>query len=319
MKDLYYNYNAYLQKRFGCRVYKIAVDAGFTCPNRDGTKGVNGCIFCDERGSSALVHPLNTSIKDQILKNIDFRQKKFKSKKFIIYFQSFTNTYAPPDILKKIYDEALFAHPDICGISIATRGDSVDQEKLELIASYKKKFPFVSIEYGLQTIHDKTLIAINRCETHQDFLNAYNLTSKLNIDIITHVILGLPNESREEILQTADFIASHKIQGVKIHLLVALKGTRLAEKFIKKEWHPLSFVEYVQLTADFLERLPPHVPILRLSGNGHPFQNIAPHWIIDYRKEVREAIQNELKKRGSWQGKFCKYFLRETSAHRLKG
>lgn len=300
----YYSYNTFLQERFGCRVYKIAIDGGFSCPNRDGTKSNLGCIFCDARGSSALVHPPGTSIKEQVLKNIEVRKKRYGGKKFIVYFQSFTNTYASALHLKKLYDEAVFAHPDICGLSISTRSDCVDEEKLSLIASYKKHLPYVSIEYGLQTIHEKTLKRINRCETHQDFVKALALTTSFDIDSMVHVILGLPGETRADMLATADFIAKNPIKGVKIHMLVAAEGTPLGEMYLKKEWCPLTFDEYVSLACDFLERLPPTCAILRLSGNGHPDHLIAPHWIYDYKKAVVIAIQQELQKRHSKQGNF---------------
>ena len=206
-----YTYNDYLKKRFQTRVYKISLDAGFTCPNRDGTKGKNGCIFCDEKGSSSRTHGDSTPIEQQALVNINVRKSRYGAKKFIAYFQSFSNTYAPCDQLKKIYDKALFSHPDIIGISISTRPDCIDEEKVQMIAEYKKKFPYVCIELGMQSIHDKTLSLINRQESHQDFLAAYALIKKYGLEHCIHIILGLPNESRQNQIETAKNLADLQI------------------------------------------------------------------------------------------------------------
>jgi uncharacterized protein len=299
----YRTYNSYLKEIFNCRVYKVSVDGNFSCPNRDGTKSYNGCVFCDEKGSSSRTQPSHMSIKDQIINNIKIRKSRYKAKKFIVYFQSFTNTYANTDHLKKIYDEAINSHEDIVGLSIATRADCVDEEKIKLIASYKEKLPYVCIEYGMQTIHDTTLQKINRKETHQDFLKALSLTQKYNIDHCVHVILGLPDETYEMQMQTAQKLAKLNVQGIKIHLLVAMKNTPLEEEYFKGNWQPLSFDEYVHLASDFLEYLPPNCIIYRISGNGHPLYTVAPKWMYKEKKNVILSINQELIKKNSYQGK----------------
>ncbi|MBF8262879.1 MAG: family radical protein [Parachlamydiales bacterium] len=301
--DTYYNsYNDDLKKKFGCRVYKVSIDAGFTCPNRDGSKGIGGCVFCDEMGSSSRTNGPAISITDQLLKNIDVRRTRYKAQKFIAYFQSFTNTYAPVSHLKKLYDEAIAAHPDIVGLAISTRADCVDAEKLALMASYRSRVPYVCVEYGLQTIHDRTLLRLNRQETHDDFVRAIQLTQALELDHCVHVILGLPFETREDVMATADKIAEYRIQGVKIHFLVAMERTPLAEQYHRQSWQPLSMDETVSLTCDFLERLPPECVIYRIGGNGHPRHAIAPTWVWQKKKEVIDMVNEEFQRRGTRQG-----------------
>jgi len=298
----YYSYNDYLQKKFGCRVYKVSIDAGFTCPNRDGSKGLDGCIFCDERGSSSRTHVSSVSIKNQILNNINIRRTRYGAKKFIAYFQSFTNTYAPVSHLKKLYDEAIESHPDIVGLAISTRADCIDNEKLELIASYRSKLPYVCVEYGLQTIHERTLKLINRQETHEDFANAIQMTQRLGLDHCVHVILGLPNETHCDMIETAKQIARYKIQGVKIHFLVAMELTRLAELCAAGLWTPLSMEKAVLITCDFLECLPPDCIIYRIGGNGHPRHAVAPEWVWRQKKEFLTALDSEFNRRQTRQG-----------------
>ncbi|MFQ5729919.1 MAG: TIGR01212 family radical SAM protein [Waddliaceae bacterium] len=306
-KRLYTSYNEYLQRMFGCRVYKVSVDAGFTCPNRDGTKGFGGCIFCDETGSSSRTHLLTTPIKEQILGNIKVRKSRYKAKKFIVYFQSYTNTYGSVEHLKTLYDEALDVHPDIVGLAISTRPDCVNKEKLELIASCREKVPYVCVEYGMQTRHNRTLKTINRCEAHVDFLHAIQLTKDCNLDNCVHIILGLPGETREEQLKTADTLAKLKVGGIKIHLLVAMENTPLASLYHTGKWSPLSFEEYIALACDFIERLHPECVIHRVSGNGHPEHIVAPQWMIGNKKGIMSSIQSTLIERGTQQGSKCRH------------
>ncbi|KPK32995.1 MAG: hypothetical protein AMS24_02575 [Chlamydiae bacterium SM23_39] len=307
MKKLPFNsYNDFMKKLFKVRVYKISIDAGFTCPNRDNTKGINGCIFCDERGSSSRTQNINCSIKEQILNNIKIRKTRYKAKKFIIYFQSFSNTYAPIKRLKELYDEAISIDKDIIGLNIATRADCIDEEKIKLISSYKKKLPFVCIEYGMQTSHNKTLKIVNRKETFEDFLYALDLTKKHNIHHCAHVILNLPQESIEDQLKTAMIISKLKIEGIKIHLLVAMEGTILADMYKKNLWKPLSFKKYIHLACDFIERLHPECIIHRVSSSGHPKAIIAPIWMKRKNLKIIEALIEEFKKRGTKQGFYFK-------------
>lgn len=301
-KLLFYSYNDHLKKLFNCRVYKVSIDAGFTCPNRDGSKGVGGCTFCDETGSSSRLNTIETPIREQVLNNIKVRRSRFKSGKFIAYFQSNTNTYAPVEQLQKLYDEAVDAHPDIVGLAISTREDCIDEEKIALISSYRERLPYVSVEYGMQTIHDRTLASINRCSKHSDFLRALELTQKYDLDYCVHVILGLPGESREDQLKTAEALAKMGVRGVKIHLLVAMDKTPLAKSYERGKWSPLSFEEYVSLVCDFIERLPSNCVIHRLSGNGHPLHVVAPKWMSQRKGEVIKAISQTLINRKTYQG-----------------
>lgn len=305
MNDLkgkrYNQYSRHLEGIFGCKVYKVTLDAGFNCPNRDGTISKGGCIFCDERGSFSRAHSNLLSIEDQLQLGIKRLPKRFNAKKYLSYFQAFTNTYAPVDVLNDVYKQAL-SNNDVVGMSIGTRPDCVDPEKIDLISSYAENY-HVWVEYGLQSIHDRTLKLINRGHTSQDFINAVKLTQNRGINICVHVIIGLPDETREDILETAKVLAGLGINGIKIHLLCALKGTMLEHMYHRGEFKPLSVQEYVHLVCDFLELLPPDVTVHRLAGNGLNEILIAPAWLPEKFK-VLNMIDRELEKRDSWQGKF---------------
>jgi uncharacterized protein len=272
-------YNDYLRQKYGCKVYRIAVDAGFSCPNRDGAKGHGGCVYCNAGGSRAsYINP-----RDSVRKQIDGRIKRLKeirgAKKFIAYFQAFTNTYASLVKLKTTYDEVL-AFDDIVGISIGTRPDAVDRKKLELIASYKNRYE-VWIEYGLQSIHDKTLKLINRGHNFDDFLKAVRLTKEFSIQVAAHVILGLPGETKEDMMSTAKKLAELKIDGVKIHVLHILKGSVLEKLYNKGRVKMLGLDEYAELVCAFLQNLPPDIVVQRLTGQGSRAEHIAPLWALD--------------------------------------
>lgn len=303
-KKLFLTFNDYLKKNFGCKVYKVCVDGGFSCPNRDGSKGKEGCIFCDAQGSSSQTNCSSTPIHDQVVENIRIRKTRYRAKKFIVYFQSFTNTYKSPSILKKLYDEAVFADKDIVGLSIGTRSDCIDEEKIALIAEYKKFLPYVSIEYGMQTIHDKTLIRINRQETHNDFLSSLKISRKYDLEPVVHVILGLPGETTEDMLKTADTIRTLGIKGVKIHLLTALINTPLADLYKKGLWTPLTYEQYLPLICEFIARLPEDCVIYRFAGGGHPNDIIAPIWPHKQKNYLHKNIEEELIKRKSCQGSY---------------
>jgi hypothetical protein len=306
MTKPYRPYSEYLKQKIGHRTYKLTLDAGFTCPNRDGTKAKGGCTFCDQTGSSSRAQDRRDSITDQLIKNMDKQRKRFKAEKFIAYFQSFTNTYAPVERLKALYDEAVSAHPDIVGLAISTRPDCVDDEKLAMIATYKDKVQYLSVEYGMQTIHNRTLDFLNRAETHEEFLEAYELTRKYDLDHCIHVILGLPGESWEEQMATADTLARLKVNGVKIHLLCAMEKTPLAESFLRGEWEPMEQEPYVALICDFIERLHPDCVIHRVAGNGHHQHVVAPLW-LQRKKEIMNDIDAEFERRGTRQGSTCRY------------
>ncbi len=297
----YLPYSQVLKQKFGHKVYKVTMDAGFTCPNRDGSKGVGGCTFCDETGSSSRAQNKKDPITLQLQKNIEIMRKRFKAEKFVAYFQSYTNTYSRIERLKRLYDEAMTAHPDIIGLSISTRPDCVDEDKLALIASYKRSEGYLCLEYGMQTIHDRTLNLINRCETHADFLKAFDMTRALEIPMCVHVILGLPGESHADMMATAEVLSSLKPEGVKIHLLCAMKHTPLEQMYYRNEWQPLTQEAYVGLVCDFIEHLDPAIAIHRITGNGHREGLVAPRWLMK-KHEVLNQVDREFLKRGTRQG-----------------
>jgi radical SAM protein (TIGR01212 family) len=262
----YRDYNSYLREIFGERVQKIALDAGLGCPNRDGTISDKGCAFCDPLGSGtgAWINE-GFTIPEQIARARRYYRKRYDARKFIAYFQSFTNTYAPLSHLKTLYDQALVPE-DVVGLSLGTRTDCVDRDVLELLAQYDRR-SLVWIEYGLQSAQDATLSRINRGHDAASFERTVHLTRRYRLNICAHVILGLPGEDREMMMQTARFLAGLPIQGVKIHLLYVVEETPLAGLYKKGEFRCLERDEYAELVADFLERLPPGMVVQRLTGD----------------------------------------------------
>jgi len=297
----YRDFNTYLKEIFGERVQKISLDAGLGCPNRDGTISRRGCIFCDRRGSGtgALINH-GLSIAQQIAEAKGFIRKRYKARKFIAYFQSFTNTYAPVSHLKGLYDEAL-AQKDMSGLSVATRPDCVDREILTLLSSYQADH-LVWLEYGLQSSHDKTLKLINRGHDVTCFKQSVLMADEYSINICAHIILGLPGEDREMMLQTARFLSNLPIRGVKIHLLYVVKGTPLSELYHKEGFRCLNRNEYANLVVDFLELLPPDMVIQRLTGDPIQSELVAPLWAKEKQLNLK-LIQTTLERRETWQGK----------------
>lgn len=297
----YRDFNTYLKEIFGERVQKISLDAGLSCPNRDGTISRRGCIFCDRRGSGtgALINH-GLSIAQQIAEAKGFIQKRYKARKFIAYFQSFTNTYAPLSQLKTLYDNALI-HKDMVGLSVATRPDCVDREILTLLSSYQAGH-LVWLEYGLQSSHDKTLKLINRGHDVACFEQSVLMADEYSINICAHIILGLPGEDREMMLQTARFLSNLPIRGVKIHLLYVVKETQLSELYHKEGFRCLERKEYANLVVDFLELLPPDMVIQRLTGDPIQSELVAPLWAKEKQVNLK-LIQTTLERRKTWQGK----------------
>ena len=298
----YNQYSLHLQKKFGCKVYKVTLDAGMNCPNRDGSISYGGCIFCDDSGSFSQAHCNQLSIQEQLITGIDKLSNRFKAKKFISYFQAYSNTYAPVDRLKEIYDSSL-SNDKVLGLSIGTRPDCIDEDKIKLISSYTED-RYVWIEYGLQSAHDRTLYLINRGHSFEDFSKAIKMTQGRGINICAHVIMGLPGETTEDMLETAKRIADMGINGVKIHLLCALKGTKLEQMYLNGEYKPLDEEEYINIVCDFMELLPPEVTIHRLAGNGLKKILVAPLWLPEKFRILTE-IDREFERRNSWQGKEC--------------
>lgn len=299
MEKRYNAYSEHLKQKFGAKVYKITLDAGFSCPNRDGTISNSGCIFCDDGGSFSQAHSNRLSIEEQVRVGAETLKNRFKAQKFMSYFQAFSNTYKPVEKLEKIYTASL-NHPDVIGISIGTRPDCVDDDKLKLIQSFTPDY-YTWIEYGLQTVHDKTLLKINRGHDYDCFLRMYEKTKKYTgINICLHVILNL-FENYEEMMQTAQTIAKLEPDGVKIHMLCALEGTKVAEMYRDGEIDFMTEDEYVSTVCDFLEYLPPQTTIHRLAGNGLRTELVAPRW-IGKKLDTLNRIDREFLNRGSRQG-----------------
>jgi radical SAM protein (TIGR01212 family) len=300
MKKRFYDLNTYFRNRYGGRVHKISVDAGLTCPNRDGTLDTAGCIFCNAKGSGTGNLAKGYCVTDQLEASKAPVIKRFKAKKFIAYFQSFTNTYAPYETLEKLYSEAL-AVPDVVGLAIGTRPDCISEKVLNLLESYADQY-LIWLEYGLQSSHDPTLELINRGHDVQSFEKAVMATSGRGIMIGAHMILGLPGETRKEMLATADYIAGLPIDGVKLHLLYVIKGTALERRYQAGQYRCLERDEYLDLVCDVLERLPEHVVIQRLTGDPHQHELVAPLWALEKNENVA-LIRERLEKRDTWQGK----------------
>ena len=300
MKNRYYDLNSYLRELFGCRVQKIPLDAGLACPNRDGLVSTGGCIYCNSRGSGTGAMREGLSITAQVIRGKEFLKKRYKAKKFIAYFQSFSNTYGPHGRLKGLYEEAL-AVDDIVGLSIGTRPDCIDESMLTILEGYTRDC-LIWIEYGLQSIHDRTLTFINRGHDVKCFKGAVELTRNRGIKICTHVILGLPFEDRDDMLATAGAVAAMGIDGIKIHLLYIIKGTRMERLYLEGRYRCLEQEEYIDLVCDFLELLPPDMVIQRLTGDPHPAELVAPEWSLR-KNETISVIKKILATRDSWQGK----------------
>ncbi len=297
----YRDYNTYLREIFGERVQKISLDAGLNCPNRDGTTSDKGCIYCDSRGSGtgAMING-GLSIDEQIVESRKRMERRYGAKKFIAYFQSFTNTYAPVPQLKELYDHAL-NYPDMVGLSVATRPDCVNKEILGLLSSYQEKY-LVWIEYGLQSSHEATLSRINRGHDVACFERSVRMAKSFGLNVCAHIILGLPGETRDMVLQTAMFLAGLPVDGVKIHLLYIVKETPLATLYGKGEYLCLERDEYIELVVDVLELLPPDMVIQRLTGDPTGVELVAPLWAKDKSENLR-LIRERLEERETWQGK----------------
>lgn len=296
----YYDFKSFLKNTFGCPVAKLSVDAGFTCPNRDGTRGRGGCIYCDGRGSRWRQQGDLPSVTEQLTAAREhYRTRGFE--KFIAYFQTFTNTYGPVEDLRRLYDEAVSFSPDLVGLSIGTRPDSVPDEVLDLLAGYRSRLK-VWLEFGFQSFHGETLNRINRGHTVEESFDAVERTAARGLDIVGHVILGLPGETPEIMRSTAETIATLPLAGLKIHLLLVLEGTPLAEQYRKGELVLPSLQEYTGWVCDFLEIIPPTISIQRLTADGYRDIFIAPEWAQN-KLAVLNAIDAELKRRDSWQGK----------------
>lgn len=295
----YRTYSEYLKEVFGEKVYKITIDAGFSCPNRDGTISFGGCAFCDESGSFSQVHDSALGVKEQVVTAIEYLPKRLGAKKFLAYFQAYSNTYKPVAELKKIYDAA-YCDPRVVGISIGTRADCLDDEKLDLIKSY----PFAWLELGLQSIHNSTLELINRGHNYETFEKIYLKAKQRNIKVCVHIILGLEGETREMMLESAKKLASLNVDAIKLHSLTILKGAPIEKKYNEGKISLLEEEDYAELVCDFLELLPKETIIQRLAGSGLCDSLVAPRWVTN-RFKTLNLIDAKLEKRKSFQGEFC--------------
>jgi uncharacterized protein len=300
MNRRYYDLNSYFRNKFGDRVHKIAIDAGMTCPNRDGTVGTGGCMYCNAKGSGTGKHGAGQSVRDQLEASKAAVIKRFKAHRFLAYFQSYTNTYAPLHRLKALYDEAL-AVPGMVGLAIGTRPDCIDEPILELLQGYARNH-LIWVEYGLQSAHDPTLVRINRGHDVATFQRAVAATAGRGILIGAHIILGLPGENAGHMRATAEFIAGLPIDGVKLHLLYVIKGTPLEAIYTAGRYHCLEQDAYVDRVCDVIERIPPHVVIQRLTGDPHKRELVAPLWALE-KVRTLELIKQRLATRDTWQGK----------------
>lgn len=295
----YYSLDYYLKQLYGEKVYKVSLNGGMTCPNRDGKIGVGGCIFCSAGGSGDFAAPKTDSVSTQIDRAIEgISKSKSVGSKFIAYFQAFTNTYAPVEYLRKLFTEAI-NHPNIVGLSIATRPDCLPDDVLELLSDLNKMKP-VWVELGLQTTKEESASFIRRGYPLSVFDDAVDKLSNLGIATIVHIIVGLPHESREDILNSVRYVSQLPIQGIKLQLLHVLKGTDLAAHL--GEFHILGLEEYVDLVIECLEILPEHIVVHRITGDGPKDLLLAPLW-SKKKREVMNRINQELAKRNTWQGR----------------
>lgn len=288
----YLSFNKYLKDKFGQKVYKISLDGGFTCPNRDGKTGTRGCIFCSKGGSGDFAESKEMSITEQIESGKKRVEKKIKSGKYIAYFQAFTNTYAPVEMLRQKYEEAI-NHPDIVALSIATRPDCLGDDVLRLLDEMNKIKP-VFVELGLQTIHQKSAKYIRRGYDLSVYDKAVRDLKKIGVNVVVHVILGLPNESENDMLETVKYVCESGANGIKLQLLHVIDGTDLAKDYEKGLFKTLEFDEYVNLIVKCVKIIPKDIVIHRLTGDGAKKDLIAPLWSAD-KKRVLNAINKALR------------------------
>ena len=275
----YYSLNQYLKDTFGCKVYKIAVNGGFTCPNRDGKAGMRGCIFCSAGGSGEFAGDPEKSITEQIEEGKELVASKIKNGKYIAYFQAYTNTYAPVEKLRALFTEAI-EHPDIAALSIATRPDCLPEEVLDLLSELDKIKP-IWVELGLQTIHENSAEYIRRGYPLEVYDEAVKNLRERNLEVITHVIIGLPGETKEDMRATVDYVCKSGATGIKLQLLHILKGTDLEKEYLAGKVPVMEEEEYIELIADLLKRIPKDIVVHRLTGDGDKKILAAPMWSAD--------------------------------------
>ena len=296
----YHTLDYFYKHKFNSKVFKVSLNAGFSCPNKDGTVGYGGCIYCSKLGSGDYAGNKEQSLTEQFNNIKEMMLKKWPEAKYIGYFQANTNTYAPIDELKEKYEEIL-GLPNVIGINIATRPDSITEECMDYLEKLSKR-TYLTIELGLQTIHEKTSILINRCHTLECFLDCVKKLRKRNINVVVHIINGLPFETKEMMIETVKYLNNLDIQGIKIHMLHIIKDTALEKLYKKEKFHVLTKEEYVDIVCDELELLRPEIVINRITGDPNPQDLIEPTWLIK-KFGVLNEIDKELARRNSYQGK----------------
>lgn len=299
----YNNYTAYIKNTFGERVQKISINTGFSCPNRDGTKGLGGCTYCNISTFSPAYCKPKKSISQQLDEGIAFFSTKYKSQKYLAYFQAYTNTYADFDLVKKLYTEAI-SHPDVIGLVIGTRPDCINEDIVSFLENIAKEY-YVSLEFGVESTLDKTLKIVNRCHTYQETIDAYNLAKNRGLHLGAHIIMGLPGESREELLNHAIKLSKLPIASLKLHHLQIVKGTMMAKqlKDSPEMFDLFSSEEYIELMTEFISYLRPDIIIERFISEAPPRLLLAPKWNGLKNFEIVDKIDKKLIEKDLWQGK----------------
>ena len=299
----YYTLDSFYKDKFGCKIAKISLNCNFTCPNRDGSKGIGGCIYCSNLKSGDYAGNYQDDVVIQFNEIKKVMLHKWKEAKFIGYFQAGTNTYAPVKVLKEKF-EPILKLDNVIGLNIATRPDAISDECLEYLIDLNKR-TYLTIELGLQTIHDKTSTLINRCHTLEEFKDMVLKLRKNDINVVVHIINGLPYETKEMMLETVKYLNNLDIQGIKIHMLHILKNTKLAEIYKNENFHVLTKDEYIDIVVSQLELLRPDIVIHRITGDPKVEDLIEPTWLIK-KFVVLNDIDKELKRRDTYQGKLYK-------------
>jgi uncharacterized protein len=298
------SYAEYFKREFGGRIQKLAIDAGFTCPNRDGTQGRNGCTYCDNDAfNPSYCHP-EKSVRTQIEEGIEFHARRYRrASRYLAYFQPYSNTYAPLEKLKEIYSQA-FEFPEIAGLVIGTRPDCIDEEKLDYFRQLSSSY-YIMLEYGIESCYNKTLERINRGHTFEDAVTAIQMTTQYGIKTGAHMIFGLPGETKDDMMNEAAILSDLPIHNIKFHQLQIIKGTRMAEEYKAKseDFVKFSLDDYVEFIIDFVEKLNPAFVIERLAGEVPPRYLEGPGWGLIRNDQILDRIEKRMQERNSWQGK----------------
>jgi len=300
----YNSYSEYFRKEFGQRVQKVAIDAGFSCPNRDGTKGTGGCTYCNNDAFNPSYCQPEKSISQQITEGIEFHKVRYRrANKYLAYFQAYSNTHAPLEELKKLYDEAL-AYPGVTGLVIGTRPDCIDDRKLEYFARLAKDY-YIIIEYGIESCYNETLLRINRQHTFEESVDAIKKTAAHGIKTGAHLIFGLPGESREAMLDEARIISALPVNTIKFHQLQIIKGTAMAGAYASNPslFHLFELEDYLRFIVQFVEQLNPSIVIERFTGEAPPRFQVTPGWGLLRTDQIMKMIEQRLESLDTWQGK----------------